>query len=181
MLVWLAVAVVVVLMAVSTAITVHLVVAAINGRVAAWSVPTPLCSVPEILEAVDLPERGVLYEPGCGDGRVLAAALRRWPGMRAVGVDNDPVMLGVARVWTRGRAKLELMDLMKLDFREADRVFVYLGPRFMGLLEPKFKEELRPGARVVSLQFPLPNRKVTREAVLERGRPYAERMYIYDY
>lgn len=169
------------LLAVSLAISLHLVIAGFNGRLAAWSVPTPMRSIPEILAALELPERGVLYEPGCGDGRVLAAALRKWPGVRAVGVDNDPVMLGMARLRTRGRADLAVADLLKLDYRRADRVFVYLGPRFMKLLEPKFEAELRPGARVVSLQFALPGREPAREVTLKQGRPHAARMYIYDY
>jgi hypothetical protein len=63
----------------------------------------------------------------------------------------------------------------------ADRVFAYLGPGLMKTLEPRFERELKPGVRVVSQQFPLPERRPDRKIELEHGRAYARALYVYDY
>jgi SAM-dependent methyltransferase len=134
-----------------------------------------------VLAALEVPAGGVLVEPGCGDGRVLAAVLRRDGSVRVTGIERDPVMLAVARLRAGRKARLRLGDMRTGSLIGADRVFTYLSPRFMALLEPKFERELKPGARVVSLQFALPSRKASREIELKQGPAHARRLYVYDY
>jgi hypothetical protein len=98
-----------------------------------------------------------------------------------VGVENDPVMLSVAWLRVGRKARLRLGDMRATPLGEADRVFAYLSPRFMALLEPKFERELKPGARVVSLQFALPHRRPSREIELKQGPAHARWLYVYDY
>jgi precorrin-6B methylase 2 len=134
----------------------------------------------QIVAALKLPEQGVLWDLGCGDGRVLRAAHKASPGLGIAGVDNNPMPLQLAR-WSLGRAaRLVHGDILAIDLHKAARVFVYLGPELMEALEPRF-EQLPKGARVVSMQFALPHRKPTSEIVLEHGRPYAAKLYVYDY
>jgi SAM-dependent methyltransferase len=92
---WLAVAGVVVLLGLAGGIMLHLVVANVNSMGSPLSVPTPMAVLPEVLAALEVPAGGVLVEPGCGDGRVLAAVLRRDGSVRVTGIERDPVMLAV--------------------------------------------------------------------------------------
>jgi len=142
---------------------------------------TPGESLDRIVSELDLPEHGKIVDLGCGDGRVLAAVLRYRPELEAVGVENNPVVLGLAKVRLKGRAELRRGDLLKYDLKGCDRVFAYLGPEMMERLEPRMERELRPGARLVSQQFPLPYRKPDQVVELPGAKSYARRLYVYDY
>src|SRR5205814_469249 len=135
----------------------------------------------EVLEALDLPTRGLFIDLGCGDGRLLTAALGARPGLRVVGVENNPVVWLVAWLRWGRRGTVIFGRLERLDLTRADRVFAYLGPASMAQLSPMFDLELKHRARVVSQQFPLPDRKPKREIALKGGRNFAKRLYIYDY
>jgi precorrin-6B methylase 2 len=135
----------------------------------------------QIVAALKLPEQGVLWDLGCGDGRVLRAARKAMPGLSLAGVDNNPMPLQLAR-WNLGRtARLVRGDILGVDLHEAARVFTYLGPELMEALEPRFEQQMPKGARLVSMQFALPHRKPVAEIVLEHAKPYAAKLYVYDY
>lgn len=150
-------------------------------RNASPAVMTPPGVVRAVVEALELPEKGLLIEPGCGDGRVLGAAAKRRPELRVLGVDNNPVLVAIARWRLRGRGQVRSGDLMKLDFGPADRVFLYLGPALLKRLEPKLERELKPGVRVVSMHYSLPTRKPARQMEITGGPAHARMLYIYEF
>lgn len=170
-----------ILMTLSIAIVIHLAITTARGSSTAWSVPTPAGAMPEILAALAIPAGGRLVDLGCGDGRVLAGALHRDTTIKAQGVDYDPMLLVLAWFNTRGKAKLTRQDVRQVSLPEFDRVFVYLSVRMMADLAPHFEKELKPGARVVSLQFPLPQREPTEIVELKQGKAHAQRLFVYDY
>ncbi|HUD11605.1 MAG TPA: class I SAM-dependent methyltransferase [Candidatus Saccharimonadia bacterium] len=176
-----AIVVLVLLLVAAIAITVHLVVSVFNSFTTALPVPTPYSTISDIVDALSLPTTGVYVEPGCGDARVLAAVLRAQPGLRAVGVENNPLSLLKSWLAVRGCARLVSGDLMKMRFHSVDRVFTYLSPRLMSALETRFQDELPKGARLVSLQFPLPHKQPAAEIILTGGRPHAKKLFVYDY
>jgi SAM-dependent methyltransferase len=95
----------------------------------------------------------VVYDLGCGDGRIVVEAARL--GARGVGVDLDPERIREARANARaagveGRVELRLGDLFETDVRPATVVMLYLWPEVNLRLRPKLLAELRPGTRVVS-------------------------------
>lgn len=95
----------------------------------------------------------VVYDLGCGDGRIVIEAARL--GARGVGVDLDPERIREARANARaagveGRVELRLGDLFEADVRPATVVMLYLWPEVNLRLRPKLLAELRPGTRVVS-------------------------------
>jgi len=95
----------------------------------------------------------VVYDLGCGDGRIVIAAAKL--GARAVGVDLDPERVREARANARaagveGRVEIREGDLFEADLRPASVVMLYLWPKVNLRLRPKLLAELRPGARVVS-------------------------------
>jgi trans-aconitate methyltransferase len=112
---------------------------------------------PEVVRAMlDLAAVGpgdVVYDLGCGDGRVVIEAARR--GARGVGVDVDPQRISEARANARAagvedRVEWREEDLFRTDVTDATAVMLYLWPHVNLRLRPRLLAQLRPGARVVS-------------------------------
>lgn len=116
--------------------------------------PSPPSVVAAMLELAGVNENDVVYDLGCGDGRiVIAAASER--GARAVCVDIDPERIRESRENAR-RAGVEervtfiTRDLFEVDVAPATVVMLFLWPKVNLRLRPKLLRELAPGARVVS-------------------------------
>ena len=96
----------------------------------------------------------VVYDLGCGDGRIVIAAVRN-PGARGVCVDIDPQRIAEARENARragvqDRIRFLNQDLFETDIGEATAVMLFLWPGVNLALRPKLLRELKPGTRVVS-------------------------------
>jgi SAM-dependent methyltransferase len=114
-----------------------------------------------MLSLAHVTSRDVVYDLGSGDGRIVVIAAQKY-GARAVGVEINPQLIELSRQVAReggveGRATFLEEDLFAADISEATVVTLYLSPSMNRRLETKLKRELRPGARVVSLQFPIGN------------------------
>jgi ribosomal protein L11 methylase PrmA len=99
----------------------------------------------------------VLYDLGCGDGRIVIAAAKRF-GTRGVGIDIDPARIAEARENARkagvsDRVKFIQGDLFEADIKDATVVTLYLLPDVNLRLRPKLLSELRPGTRIVSHNY----------------------------
>ncbi len=133
---------------------------------------TPDQIVRAMLELAE-PEPGeVLYDLGCGDGRIVIAAAKDY-GCRAVGYDIDPQRVSEARENVRqagleDRVAIVEQDIFTLDLRPADVVTIYLLPRLNAKLLPRLRQ-LRPGARIVSHDFDLPG--ITPDRSIEINEP----------
>jgi cyclopropane fatty-acyl-phospholipid synthase-like methyltransferase len=120
-------------------------------------VSTPQPVVDAMLRLAEVRRDDVLYDLGCGDGRIVITAARSF-GARGVGIDLDPRRIDEANAAARsagvsGRVRFVVQDLFKTDFSEASVLTLYLFPELNAKLLPKIRAELRPGARVVSHQF----------------------------
>ena len=129
-------------------------------------VPTPQEVVEGMLKLARVGKDDVVYDLGCGDGRIVVTAARQF-GARAVGIDIDPVRIREAteniRVAGVGeRAKLIEGDLFATDIGEATVVTIYLLSRLNLKLRPKLLKELRPGTRIVSHAFDMDDWKPQR-------------------
>jgi SAM-dependent methyltransferase len=119
-------------------------------------VPTDEPVVAAMLRLAGLREDDVLYDLGCGDGRIVVSAARR--GATAVGVDIDPIRVReslerATKAGVRHRASFLRQSFFSLDLRPATVVTMYLLPAINVRLRPKLLYELRPGARVVTNYF----------------------------
>lgn len=119
-------------------------------------VATPHDVVTHMLEMADIRSDDVVYDLGCGDGRILIAAAERY-GCRAVGFDLDPLRVAEARAAAEqhgvvDRVTVELTDILAVDLRPATVVTLYLGTELNRKLVPQLKQ-LRPGVRIVSHNF----------------------------
>jgi SAM-dependent methyltransferase len=120
-------------------------------------VPTPHEVVAVMLRLAELDSKDVLYDLGCGDGRIPIMAAKEY-GARAVGVDIDPQRITEARENARkegvtDRVRIVEADLFETDLREATAVTLYLLPELNLRLRPKLLEELKPGTPIISHAF----------------------------
>ena len=120
-------------------------------------VPTPEPVVEEMLKVAKVDKDDVLYDLGCGDGRIVITAAQQY-GTRGVGVDLDPQRIRESNANARkarvtDRVKFVRGDLFKMDLKEATVVTLYLLPEINLKLRPKLFRELKPGTRVVSHDF----------------------------
>ena len=119
-------------------------------------VPTPQDVTERMLELAAVRKDDVVYDLGCGDGRIVVTAARLY-GCRAVGVDIDPECVRLSRE-NAGRHKVQALvrieqrDLFGVDLADASVVALYVGPDVNRRLVPRLAK-LQQGARVISHNF----------------------------
>jgi precorrin-6B methylase 2 len=133
-------------------------------------VPTTPEAVQAMLKLADVKKTDVLYDLGCGDGRIVVAAAKDF-GAHAVGIDINPVRIAEAKENARKNGvenlvRFEENDLFEADFHEATVVTLFLLPNVNLKLRPKLLEQLKPGTRVVSNTFDMGDWKPEKEATV---------------
>ncbi|MGE3840176.1 MAG: cyclopropane-fatty-acyl-phospholipid synthase family protein [Vicinamibacterales bacterium] len=120
-------------------------------------VPTPEVVVDAMLKVAKVTKDDVVYDLGCGDGRIVIAAAQKY-GARGVGIDIDPQRIAEAnanakKAGVTERVKIMQADLFTTNLSEATVVTLYLLPSLNVKLRPKLLSELKPGTRIVSHAF----------------------------
>jgi len=118
---------------------------------------TPMPVRKKMMEMAGVRKGETVYDLGCGDGRLLIEASKKY-GARAVGIEVCPPVYWLARfrIWLSGaRVRLLRQDVRRADFSDADVVFCYLLPGHMKKLENAFRQ-LKKGSRIISHQFEIP-------------------------
>ncbi len=129
----------------------------INFPAAVPYIPTRPEIVDAMLDLGGVGEQDVVYDLGCGDGRIVIAAAKRF-GASGIGVDiqSDVIAVAAAQAHWEGvsnRVRFALGNLFELDLRPATVVMLYLSVDLNISLRPKLLAELRPGSRIVSNRF----------------------------
>jgi 2-polyprenyl-3-methyl-5-hydroxy-6-metoxy-1,4-benzoquinol methylase len=124
---------------------------------AIYQPPTPQEIVEQMLQLANLSPGDVLYDLGCGDGRIVVTASEKY-GVRAVGVDINPTRIAEARANARRhgvekRVQFILGDAKKADFAEATVIAIYLGTDGNLRLADRLRAHPRAGTRIVSRDF----------------------------
>lgn len=119
-------------------------------------VPTPQDVVDKMLEMAAVQKTDLLYDLGCGDGRIVVTAAKKY-GCKAVGFDIDPKRIeeskqNVEKNEMGKLVKIEHKDIFTLDLSKANVVTLYLLPSLNVKLIPQL-EKLKPGSRIVSHDF----------------------------
>jgi SAM-dependent methyltransferase len=135
--------------------------------------PTPPEVVDAMLRLADVHAGDVVYDLGCGDGRIVVRAAQL--GARAVGVDIDPVRIHESRDRARAarvedKVQFREGDLFEADVRPATVVTLFLWPKVNLQLRPKLQEQLRPGSRVVSYMHDMADWAPQRTITMANGR-----------
>jgi SAM-dependent methyltransferase len=120
-------------------------------------VSTPDEVVAEMLRIASVGKDDVVYDLGCGDGRIVITAAKMY-GCRGVGIDIDPERIRESRenaikAGVSDKVEFIQMDLFEADIREASVVTLYLLSEVNLRLRPKLFRQLSPGSRVVSHEF----------------------------
>ena len=130
-----------------------------NFRGAPWA-PTPMSMVHKMLQMAEVGSDDLVYDLGCGDGRMIITAARSY-GAMAVGIEIDPLrylwcQMLITVLGLSDRVQVIHGDFFQEDLREADVVTCYLLRSTNRKLQGKFAQELKPSVRVVSHYFIFP-------------------------
>jgi SAM-dependent methyltransferase len=143
-------------------------------------VPTPNDVVNRMLEMARVTAKDVVYDLGCGDGRIVITAAQKY-GARGVGIDIDPQRIREAQDNARrgkvsDRVRFIEGDLFEADISEATVVTLYLLTELNLKLRPKLMADLRPGTRVVSHAFAMGDWKPERTENVDGSTVYLWRI-----
>jgi SAM-dependent methyltransferase len=124
-------------------------------------VATPPDVVDRMLTLAGVGPKDVVYDLGCGDGRIVIAAAQKF-GARGVGIDIDPARIydaeqNAKKAGVERLVRFELRDALKADVSDATVVTLYLLSALNVQLRPILTRQLRPGARIVSHSFAMGN------------------------
>jgi SAM-dependent methyltransferase len=122
--------------------------------------PTPMCVVEKMLELAEVDEDDIVYDLGCGDGRIVIAAAEKY-GAHGVGLDIFSQWVKKSQSNARkagvdSLVEFRLEDAIKADISEATVVSLYLLPETNDLLRPMLERQLKPGALVVTHNYHMP-------------------------
>jgi uncharacterized protein (TIGR03000 family) len=122
-------------------------------------VPTPEKVVEAMLKMADVKEGDVVYDLGCGDGRIVITAVKQFKAKKGFGLDLNPERVkdsyeNAKKAGVEKQVEFKQGDVLKLtDVSEANVVTLYLLPEVNLKLMPMLKKTLKPGSRVVSHDF----------------------------
>jgi ubiquinone/menaquinone biosynthesis C-methylase UbiE len=127
-----------------------------------------------MLEAGRIKPGDVVYDLGSGDGRIVIAAALKY-GVRAVGVEIMPDLCQKARERVRSEGLSERVRIiegsaLRVDLSPADVITMFFMTDSNERLRPALERQLRPGARVVSYQFPVHSWKINETVHVKLGK-----------
>jgi protein-L-isoaspartate O-methyltransferase len=145
-------------------------------------VASPARVMDRMLELANIKPGETLYDLGCGDGRILIAAVQKYK-VNAVGVEISPRLAAKASASIRkagleSKARVIHGDFADVDPSGADVVYLYLSTRANEQLRPRLEARLKAGARVVSHDYPIPGWKPTK--VEETDGSQRHMIYLYE-
>ncbi len=118
----------------------------------------PEANILKIFKEINLPKNSRFYDLGAGDGRVILAAEKF--GLRARGFELSLYPYSKAvfkKYFSRSRVEIKRRNFYKENLSQAGAVFIFLTGQALIRLERKLKQELKPGATVISYGFALPD------------------------
>ena len=118
-------------------------------------VPIPNGIDAVIIENLNLNSNSTLFDLGCGDGRVLIDASRKFPTIEAIGVEIAYFPYLMAKFKSRNYRNIKILrrNIFQTDISSASHIFLYLCPEILDRLLPIIKKECRPGTTIVSCDF----------------------------
>lgn len=143
----------------------------------------------DIEKAMGVKDGSIVYDLGCGDGRILFHLSKINPRAKYIGIENGsfPFLLSkigsvLNRKKTNNDVEIIKADFFKQDLSNATHIFTYLYPNVMDDLLLKFDKELKPGTRLVSLSFKFTNKPPLMEIDLKRSKyKLGRKLYVYQF
>lgn len=147
-------------------------------------VSTPKWAIDWLCENLPLPSRerlgeGVIYDLGCGDGRVLIALKKKFPTITAIGYERNWWPFILAKIRTKGSdIIIRRKNFYHADLSDARIVFCFLIHSVMPKVEKLLRSQLKPGAIVYSYGFMFPCWKPTAQ-ITNPERPHGSKLNFY--
>ena len=148
-------------------------------------VPTSEEAVKAMLKLADVKPSDIVYDLGCGDGRIVIAAAKEY-GAHGVGIDINPERIQEAegnakKAGVEKLVRFEEKDLFKADIHEATVVTLFLLEKVNLKLRPKLLKNLKPGTRIVSNTFGMGDWKPDREMTVDdpSDEPFSHRLNLW--
>jgi predicted RNA methylase len=146
-------------------------------------VPTPQEVVDRMLQMAEVQTGDVVYDLGCGDGRLVITAAKRY-GARGVGIDIDPVRIAESKANAKAAGVEHLVefrqqDALTVDVSPASVVTLYLLTAANLKLRPTLQKALEPGSRVVSHQFGMGDWVPARTETITDARGTTRLLYLW--
>jgi len=122
-------------------------------------VPTPQPVVDAMLKLADVKASDVVYDLGCGDGRIVITAVKQFGAKRGLGIDLDPDRVvqsteNSRKAGVADKVEFKQGDVLKLEsVADANVLTLYLSPTVNRQIEQMLRKTLKPGSRVVSHDF----------------------------
>ncbi len=140
----------------------------------------------DIISSLKLSNQSVLYDLGCGDGRILFYASKIFPSIKSIGIERAPFPYLCAKAIKAlsGSKEVSIVygNMFKKDLSHATHIFMYLFPEVVDRLLPKFEKELKSGTRIVSCDFPFSKRQPNQVIeLLATKHQLNKKLYIYDF
>lgn len=147
---------------------------------APW-VPSRTKDIPRIVEFIHPQPGDIIYDLGCGDGRVVLAIAKACPEATVIGVELAVPVYVAAKIrqWFSGVSNVEIRlgNVLQTDLSHANKLYMFVMPATLNnKLEPKFQKELRSGTEVFSYTFQIKDWEL-----LNKSKPDDGRIAIYHY
>ncbi|MCC6011260.1 MAG: methyltransferase domain-containing protein [Desulfurococcaceae archaeon] len=147
-------------------------------------VPTPYSVVRAMLKLANASPEDVVYDLGCGDGRIVLIAAKEFSVKKAIGIEKDPERYKLALTKVReegllGRVEIKLGDFFEENISDATIVTLFLLTSVNEMLKPKFERELKPGTRIVSHEFRIPGWRPERVVDVRDENGLSHVIYLY--
>jgi len=148
--------------------------------------PTTEPAVVAMLKLAGVKSTDVVYDLGCGDGRIVIAAAKEF-GAHGVGIDLNPQRIQEAnanaeKAGVKDKVRFVEGDLFTADIHDATVVTLFLLTSVNQRLRPKLQADLKPGTRVVSNTFDMGDWKPDKEATVggtDDGAYFSRKLYLW--
>jgi len=148
-------------------------------------VPSEQVVVEKMLEMAKIKKTDVVFDLGCGDGRIVVTAAKKF-GCKGIGIDYDPdrVKDSLKTMEKFGVTKdlVEIREGDALEVKDLERatvIMLYMLPEFMEKLEPQMKKRLKPGTRIVAHDYPFPNMDPDQTVEFDTGGVRPKYLYMW--
>jgi SAM-dependent methyltransferase len=146
-------------------------------------VPTPQDVAERMLELAQVTSKDVVYDLGCGDGRLVITAAKKY-GARGVGVDIDPERIAESQANAKAAGveqlvSFKLQDALEVDVSPATVITLYLLSSSNLKLRPILTRQLRPGARIVSHAFSMGDWRPDKVETFTDGNGSTRTLYLW--
>jgi precorrin-6B methylase 2 len=144
-------------------------------------VPIPKHAEKYIIDALELNSGSVLYDLGCGDGRILISAVKKYPDTKAVGVEIALLPYFLAKIRTRKYKNILIKreNIFETDLSQATHIFVYLYPGVVNKLILNIKQKCKAGTKIISGDFQIKDLNPEKIINIESNSSRGKNVFIY--